>query len=647
MTEQFPHLFQAMQLGNRRARNRIMRLATLTNAVQGGAVTDRMLALYRAVARGGAGTIVTEGMRIHSSNTGHGHSIQIFKDEAIATVARLAQAMHDEGALLIAQLNHGGRQHHGSNIPGNLWGPSALACPHSGGVPHEMTCTEIAEVVDGFALGSLHAMQAGCDGVELHCGQGHLLQQFISPFSNVRNDQYGGSAENRLRIVCEIVAAIRARTGNDFIVGVRLGVSEFTPGGITIEDSTFAARTLNALGTVTYLSLTQGNFNSIDSHCPDAHYSPAPHLALHAQIKAAVGALPVIASTRIQTPQQAEAIIAAGQADMIGLARALVADPEWPLKAQQGRSDDIRRCISTSQCWGTGAKLACSINATLGNEIELPPIVKTDTPRRVVVIGAGPAGLEAARVAAERGHAVVLFERQRVAGGKLAGSQRYAGYHEVAHTTEFLIGQVRKLAVDLRTGVTADVQTVLAERPDAVIVATGAQVITPQLPGDGSIPIFAYAGDIPDDLPQGNVAVMDQDGYYWAAAVTEQLARQGRKVDYITRFMEPLRELPQVSRISTLRALDQLNVTCHDQVWVDRAEAGALVLHHAYNIKREMRLPEIKALVWIGVQRSDDALAQSLRASGFNNVRVVGDAQAPRRLAQAISEGHRAARAVG
>ena len=644
MSPHFPHLFQPIRIGTREAPNRVMRLATTTNTGKNGIATDHTVAVYRRIARGGSGIVVTESTRVHPSNTGRNDNAMLFyRKDIVPSIAQVAQAVQAEGALFIVQLNHGGRQHHGSNTP-TLWGPSAIACPHSGGIPHQMTKSEIAEVVAGFALAASHAKQAGCDGIEIHGAQGHLIQEFVSAFSNRRDDEYGGSLENRLRFTREIIAAVRDRVGPDFIVGYRMGVEEFSPGGITVEESKLAVAQLVACGGIDYLSLAQGNFNSIDMHCPDAHFPPAPYVDMQSQVKAAAGGLPVAASARIQTPEQAEAAIAGGKADLVGLCRALIADPEWPRKAMEGRTDDIRRCIATSYCWGggSGRRLTCEINPTVGNELEMPPLVKVGTPRRVVVVGGGPAGLEAAHTAAERGHRVVLLEKGKKLGGKLAFSSHYLPFHEASHALDFLLRQVEKRGVEVRLGTAGTRESVLNERPDAVIVATGSEIYAPAVAGDGSVPVVVYSA-----LDAGaSVVVMDEDGYYWAMCMTEQLARRGCKVVYVTRFHEPLRELVEVSRISALRVWDQLGIELRVHMQVDRVENGEVVLRHYLNERREERLKGVGAVLWTGAQRANDALARELREAGLTEVHLVGDAYTPRRLANAIHEGHRAARAV-
>lgn len=648
MTAQaFPHLFSPIRIGARTAPNRVMRLPTTTNTGANGMATPRTTAFYAAVARGGSGIIVTESMRAHASNGARGTAMLLHEPEIVPTLVPMAAAMRSHGALAIAQINHTGRQHHADNPP-TVWGPSAIACPHSGGVPHELSVAEIADIVRGFATAANHAREAGFDGVEIHGAQGHLIQSFVSPFSNRRSDAYGGSAENRLRFLREIVDAVRTAVGRETIVGLRMGVEEFWPGALTIADSEAHARAIAAWGVFDYFSLAQGSFNTLDTHLPDAHYGELPFADLHARIRAVAGGIPVIVSTRIQTPQQAEALLAGGKTDLVGLCRALIADPAWPDKARTGRADDIRRCISTSQCWGWiigPRKLGCSINPEAGNEIELPPLARAKTIRKVVVVGGGPGGLEAARVAADLGHRVVLFEKEPELGGRLRGTQRYQPYHEASFALDYLVRQAGKRDIDCRLGVEATADAIQAEAPDAVIVATGATANVPALAGDGSVAVRLYETDVPATV-RGRVVVMDEDGYYWAACVTEALARAGAEVIYVTRFLQPLRELPEVSRISTLRELDKLGVTIRDNTFVDRAERGGIVLRHYYNTAREERLADVMQVAWVGLRRANDALALALKAQGVRNVSVIGDAYAPRRLVEAIAEGHRAARGI-
>jgi 2,4-dienoyl-CoA reductase-like NADH-dependent reductase (Old Yellow Enzyme family) len=648
LTTAFPHLFEPVRIGRREAKNRIMRVATTCNLAAQSRVTDRQIEFYRTVARGGVGSIVSEAFRASPEGPAP-LSLLAFDRGMVPGLRKLAAAIHEHDVVFIAQLAHGGRQHLARRVPPALVGPSPVACPRSGGVPHELTIGEIEQIIEFFAMSALHCIEGDCDGVEIHSAQGHLVQQFLSPFSNRRDDRYGGSFENRLRFAREVIAAVRRRVGQTPIVGLRFGVEEFTEGGLTIEDTAQIAAALNADGVLDYLSLAQGNFNTIETHLPDRHYPILAFRSQHARIKQAAPDLAVIGSTRIQTPEQAESMLAAGEADLIGLCRPLVVDPQWPNKAREARSNTIRKCIACNQCWGSlseGEPMSCATNPEAGREWLLGPLTPAEIKRHVVVIGGGPAGLEAARTARLRGHRVTLFEAADALGGKMRAVPGIKHHEETRHLLDFLVPQVVDGGTAIRLNSRADLKTVLAEKPDAVVLATGAAAFTPDVPGDGSVPVLAPTGPVKlESAPGSHVVIMDEDGYFWGAAVAESTTQSGYRVTHVTRVFEPFREIPVVSRVPTLRALDRDGAEFRPNSEIARIERGGVVLRH-YLSGREQRLDDVAALLWIGAQRQDNSLRDELKAIGFDQVHIVGDAVSPRRLRDALQEAHLAARRI-
>ncbi|MEZ5849268.1 MAG: FAD-dependent oxidoreductase [Hyphomicrobiaceae bacterium] len=655
MSSAFPHLFAPINIGPKVAKNRIMRVATTANLADRNRVGPRVLEFYRTLAKGGVGTIVTEALRTQAEDPFGPGALAIFDRGAIPGLRRIADVAHVEGALLIGQLNMGGRQHLASRVVPFMIAPSAIACPRSGGVPHELSTREVREVVETYVMCAVHCIEAGMDGVEIHGAQGHLIQQFLSPFTNRRTDAYGGSLVNRMRFAREIIEGVRMRIGPRAVVGYRMGVEEFTEGGLDIEQTVEIAGLLCSEGLVDYLSLAQGNFNSIETHLPDRHWPILAYRQLHARFKPVAQGVPVVASTRIQGPEQAEDVLASGEADMIGLCRALIVDPEWPAKAAGGRADDIRRCIACNQCWATiaaGEPIACVTNPAAGREHLWPKLDRdaAEVPLKVVVVGGGPAGLEAARVAAARGHRVTLFEKEQHLGGRISQVHAVRHHEEMRNLLDFLVPQVERAGVTLRLGHEATPETIAAERPDHVIVATGAAPYAPAIAGDGSVPVLTADGTVPLDGNAGRrVVIVDEDGYYWTSAVAESVMQQGRIPVLVARVFEVGRELPVVSRIAFLREVDKAGGVLKPNAFVSRASNGAVVLA-SYLTGREESIADVAAVVWVGPARPRSGLGEALRNDtrlAPHQVQVVGDAVSPRRLANALTEAHAAARAIG
>ena len=512
-------------------------------------------------------------------------------------------------------------------------------------MPHALELEEIEGLVLAFVRAAQNLLQAGFDGVEVHGGQGHLIQEFLSPFSNIRDDRYGGSTENRMRFALEIVDGIRRACGVGFALGFRLGVEEFTVGGLTFEEGKRIAARLCASSAVDYLSVTQGNFNSIEQHIPDRYHPLMPHVQLAAGIKAVAGGVPIVACGRILDPEHAEDILATGKADLIGLCRPLLADEQWVTKAMAGRSADIRRCISCNQCWAgivAHGPVACVQNAVCGNELAwgAGTIHVTPTVRRLVIVGGGPAGLEAARVASERGHRVTLFDRGETLGGTVRSVAAIPGHTEIGWVADYLTNAVHAAGVDVRLNVEATIDLVISERPDAVIVATGASRSVDDVELPGELPVYNSYEAL--EHVGGTALILDDDGYYEPCAIADTMATRGTRVHLATRFFEVGREIPATSRISALRSLDNLGVVLHPTAWLGRVDGREVWLKH-YLSGREWSIGTVDCIVRVGRRLPVDHLYGALRGR-VAELRRIGDAYMPRRIADAVREGHRAGR---
>lgn len=640
-----------LRLGPVTLRNRMVFPAHLTNFSADGTVTDRHVAYYEARARGGAALIVTEEHTVHPSDRPYEKLIRGWDDAVLPGYRRLTAAVHRHGTRILAQLNHNGAQGSSMYTRGVLWAPSPDPDPLFREVPHAIDTAEIAELVDAYAEVAYRCVDGGFDGVEIQCSQASILRAFLAPGTGTRTDGYGGDLTGRARALLEVVAAVRAALGPDRVVGVRLSGHDGTDGGIDIDDAVGVARLLEDSGHVDYLNTSVGVATET-LHLVEAPMS-TPHgysLFVPAAIRAAVS-LPVVGVGRFTRPHQVRAALAEGVCDLVGAVRAQIADPDFASKTVTARDDRVRPCIGCNQeCIGRvglGRWIGCAVNATAGREGPVPDPV---SPRRVVVVGGGPGGLQAAATAAERGHAVTLLERDTVTGGQIRTAARAPHRRELLGAVTSLDAHCRRLGVDVRVGAAADVDAVRSLRPDTVIVATGARPRRPDWAGRSD-----HVVDVRDVLDErvgvhGRVLVVDELGFHQATSVAEFLADRGCVVTVCTPGMIVGQDLGlTLDMDGWLRRAHAKRIDLVTDVAVtavrDDAD-GAVAVSLAHHPTGRVDETIVDAVVVATHQEPVDDLWKALSQVDVPVVRV-GDAVTPRRLHAAIVEGHDAARAIG
>ncbi|MGH3758222.1 FAD-dependent oxidoreductase [Actinophytocola sp.] len=644
----FPNLLSPTEIGPVDLANRVVMLPMGLRFTRSGTVTDDDVAFYRARAAAGVGLIVMGGTVAHPGSVGRGHGQrEAFRPDNVPAFARLADEVHRHHTKLFGQLLHVGDEWLGdSEFPPVA--PSALRRSAANHPPHALTADEIDDIVDGFATSAENLLAAGFDGIELHAAHGYLIGQFLSPARNRRTDRYGGSAAARATFAIEIAEAVRSRCGGSFALGVRLSGTEEIPDGIDLDESTATARILAATGMFDYVSVAVGVRGA---YVKDMSHPRAAWGGLARAIRDASG-LPVIASQRITRPRDAEAILANGDADLIGMARQLIADPAWVHKVRSGHVDRILPCVGCLQdCRSNPGGVTCMHNPVSGRELDLGTASPARGQRTVTVVGGGPAGLETARICAERGHDVVLYERAATLGGQVALASRAPHRNELAGVIGFRSAELARLGVEVRLGVTVTAATIAADGPDAVVVATGAEpapVTVPVADGARVLDVWTLLGDVTRSDLRGRPAVVvdDGSGRWEAYNAAEFLAERGAAVTLVTPATAVGAGLPVESLPPLLRRLHAHGVEFAVMTAVSRIEERCVHTVDAFaepgRPSRAARSRPAHITVVAGPSRSVDRLFVELRRQR-TAVYAVGDCVAPRRISHAVLEGHRVA----
>jgi 2,4-dienoyl-CoA reductase-like NADH-dependent reductase (Old Yellow Enzyme family)/pyruvate/2-oxoglutarate dehydrogenase complex dihydrolipoamide dehydrogenase (E3) component len=637
------HMFSPLRIKGMTLKNRFAVPPMVTDyGNERGEVTPRLIAYLEARAKGGFGLITVEATTVLPNTSSFPKGLGLWDDHLAKGLSSLAEAVHAHGAKLSVQLYHPGRQTV-SALGTQPVSASPLPCPVCGDVPKELSQKDIAVLTKAFGEAAARAKSAGCDAVEIHGAHGYLLNQFISPYSNRRVDEYGGILANRMRFPLEVVKAVRRSCGADFPIIVRLSPNERVVGGLTIEESLVVAGMLAEAG-VDILSVSTGVYGSMAYIIPNYCLSEGLNVGDAAAIRQRAG-IPVAVAGRITDPLMAESIVKTGKADLVMMGRASIVDPELPNKAAAGALEDIRPCISCNQACvgginGPAAVMSCLVNPSVGHEKEYV-IEEASVKKKVMVVGGGPAGLEAARILAKRGHRVVLYER----GERLGGQFRIAAIppekQPLAKLIRWQTDQAKKAGVTIKIKEEVTARLIKESQPDVVVIATGGKPLVPDIPGAGA-PHVVFAADILEGKATTKNRVIIMGGGSVGCETADLLLHQNKKVTIVEMLDELAQDAESTQRFFLLTRLKTLGADIRTgtrilEVLRDgvRAESGG----------QPLELVGFDTVVAAFGVAPENALAGKIEGL-VSEVHVIGDAKEPRKAVDAIRDAEALARAI-
>lgn len=648
----FERLFSPVAIGPRTAKNRIVSTPHGTNLAVDGVPSERLIAYHAAKAAGGCGTVMMFGSAAVSELTPiMSNHVNLWLEESEPGLRAAALAVHKHGALALSQMTSMGRRTWTQlDMVGR--GPSDTSGEIAPEIPHVLVVREIERIIRDYARAAKRLQDCGYDGCDLAFYDDQLPDQMWNPAINKRTDRYGGSLENRMRFSLEVLEAIRVAVGRDFIVGARVsGDDRMTP-GLAREELLEIITRLDRTKTLDYFTVTGGTIEGYASRAyniPSAYFPEKTFVDLAALVRERVGAV-VIVTGRITTPQAAEAVLASGVADAVGMTRAMIADPEMPRKAHEDRVAEIRTCMGSNEgCIDRlyfGLTVACVQNATIGRELEWGSLEPAPVSRRVAVIGGGPAGMEAARIAAQRGHRVTLHERERELGGAIRIASRAPAWQNYRSIVDWLSAELDRRGVEVHSGRAIEASDLDALDAQAIVFATGAIARRPYLEVATGANVCTVADVLTGHAtPQGRCVILDETGYTPGSKTADFLADAGCEVEIVTRQYSLGESIGITLRAPLYERLVRKGVTITPLHAPARVTNDGVVLRHVLTgAERRIRADTV---VFASGGRGNDVLYEAYVAKhGEENAYLIGDAFAPRQLRVAIADGARTGRAL-